>query len=199
MSALDLDLQEDPETFPTGDQELDAVLSGGLVRPSSATIFGKAGSGKSRSAVRWATHLGSTLLVSLEMPKKLAGYSAKSARAELANLHITESETDWQSKAAKVKAGTVVLDSFHYSRKQRVLKGTKVPLICHELGEWTKQTGGIALLISHQNAKGRASGETHIEHWPDYLFKFEAHGKGESKIIVQKSRYCPIGSAIVQI
>lgn len=188
----------DFDRIATGDESLDSALLGGFVRPSSLTAFGVAGVGKSRSALRWATHIGRTLLVSLEMPTPLAVYSAKSARADISKLYVMETE-DWQSEAQRVKAEVVIFDSYQYSQKQRVLKGSKVPLVCHELSEWAKQNNGIAVLIAHQNKKGRISGTTAAEHWPDYLFKFERHGGDEAKVIISKARYSPTGSAIVRI
>lgn len=197
VSAESVSLDE-LQRSPTGDSELDQVLQGGFVRPSTVTAFGVAGVGKSRSTLRWATHLGVCLLVSLEMPTKLAVLSAKGARSHLPNLYIVEHE-DWQAEAARVRAQTVVFDSYQYSQKQRVLRGSKVPLVCHELSEWAKQTNGIGILVAHQNKKGRVSGTTAAEHWPDYLFKFERHGNSEAKILISKSRYSPTGSAIVTI
>lgn len=190
---------EDLERHATGDSELDCALLGGFVRPSTLTAFGIAGVGKSRSALRWATYLGKTLLVSLEMPTKLSVLSAKEARANLDNLYVTESEDSWESEADRVKASVVVFDSFHYSQKQRVIPGSKVPRICYELSEWTKRSNGIAMMIAHQNKKGRVSGTTGVEHWPDYLFKLERHGRDEAKVLITKARYAPSGSAIVRI
>ena len=188
----------DLERYATGDESLDSALLGGFVRPSTLTAFGVAGVGKSRSTLRWATHLGPCLLISLEMPIKLAVLSAKEARADLSQLYIIEHE-DWQTEATRVKARTVVFDSYQYSQKQRVLRGSKVPLVCHELSEWAKHNNGIGILVAHQNKKGRVSGTTAAEHWPDYLFKFERHGSSEAKIIISKARYSPSGSAVVTI
>lgn len=197
IAAADVSLSE-LEHYATGDESLDSVLLGGFVRPSTLTAFGLGGVGKSRSALRWATHIGTTLLVSLEMPSELAVLSAREARADLSKLHIIEHER-WQSEANRLNAKTVILDSYHYSEKQRIVKGTKIPLVCYELSEWAKQTKGIAILIAHINKKGRVSGTTAAEHWPDYLFKFEPHGSSEAKIIITKARYAPKGSAIVTI
>lgn len=197
ISAADVSLDA-LERFPTGDESLDSALLGGFVRPCTLTAFGVAGVGKSRSTLRWATSMGVCLLVSLEMPVKLAVLSAKEARADLSKLYIVEHE-DWQSEAARVKAQTVVFDSYQYSQKQRVLHGSKVPLVCYELSEWAKQNNGIGILVAHQNKKGRVSGTTAAEHWPDYLFKFERHGNDSAKIIISKARYSPSGSAIVTI
>src|SRR6478735_34465 len=196
VCAADIAVSE-PQRYETGDSELDTVLLGGFVRPSTSTVFGRGGTGKSRSALRWATHLGRTLLVSLEMPSDLAVYSAKSARANLSQLWVTESETDWQGEAASRNASIVVYDSFHYSQKQRVIKGSKTPLICYELSEWAKATGGIVLMICHSNKRNEVSGTTAVEHWPDYLFKFAKHGASEAKVTIPKARYCPTGSAII--
>lgn len=198
VSADSISLGEIPH-YATGDESLDSLLLGGFVRPSTLTAFGVAGVGKSRSTLRWSTRMGSTLLVSLEMPLQLAVLSAKEARADLSKLYIVEHEDNWQSEAVRVKAQTVVFDSYQYSQKQRVLRGSKVPLVCHELSEWAKRYHGIGILIAHQNKKGRVSGTTAAEHWPDYLFKFERHGNDAAKIIVSKARYSPSGSAIVTI
>ncbi len=197
-SARDIGVEE-IQHYQTGDSELDSVLQGGLVRPSTMTAFGRGGPGKSRSCLRWATHLGKTLIVSLEMPKKLAVVSASEARANLDNLYITESENDWQSEAIRLNTTVVVFDSFHYSQKQRVIRGTKTPMICYELGEWSKATEGIVFVICHANKRNEVSGTTAIEHWPDYLLKFAKHGDSEAKITIPKSRYSPTGSCIVTI
>ncbi len=198
VCALDITVEE-PERFETGDSELDSVLLGGFVRPSASTLFGRGGTGKSRSSLRWATHIGVTLLISLEMPLRLSIHSAKSARADLAKLHITESETDWQAEASRIRARCVVFDSFHCSEKQKVIKGTKTPLICHELSTWVKANDGIVFMIAHSNKRNEVSGTTAVEHWPDYLFKFAKHGSDEAKITIPKARYCPTGSCIITI
>ncbi len=198
VCALNI-VSAEPERYPTGDCEFDSLLGGGLVRPSALTAFGRGGTGKSRSCFRWSTHIGKTLLVSLEMPRDLAVYSAKSARADLAKLFVTESEDTWQAQAQEINASCIVLDSFHYSRKQKLKKGTKIPEICFDLSEWAKATNGIVFVICHSNKKNEVSGTTAIEHWPDYLLKFAKHGDGESKLTLPKARYCPTGSCIITI
>lgn len=192
-------MTEEPARYESGDSELDTVLLGGFVRPSCLTAFGRGGTGKSRSCIRWATNLGPALLISLEMPANLAIHSAKSARANLSQLYVTESETDWQAEAERVKARTVVFDSLHYSQKQKVLKGTKTPAICFELGEWAKSNHGIVFMIAHSNKRNEVSGTTAVEHWPDYLFQFKKHGANEAKITIPKARYCPTGSCVITI
>jgi len=197
IAATDIEIKELEKT-PTKDESLDSMLRGGFVRPSTLTAYGPAGVGKSRSCLRWATNMGRTLLVSLEMPQELSVHSAYQARSNLSNLFIVEHE-DWQTEAQRVRADILVFDSLHYSTKQRVVKGTKVPLVLWEIAEWTKKAGTLAFVVAHQNKKGRVSGTTAAEHWPDYLFKFERHGGDEAKIVCPKSRYSPSGSAIVTI
>jgi len=201
-------ITEEPTRYESGDSELDALLLGGFVRPSTTTAFGRGGTGKSRSCIRWATHIGPTLLVSLEMPSQLAIHSAKGARANLSQLYVTESETDWESEAQRVRARTVVFDSLHYSLKQKVLKGTKTPAICFELGEWAKANNGIVFMIAHSNKRNEVSGTTAVEHWPDYLMRFSkekpnaveaAMGQEKAKITIPKARYCPTGNCVITI
>lgn len=198
ICALDIVLNE-PTRAGTGDQELDSVLLGGFVSPSTSTVFGRGGTGKSRSCIRWATNIGPTLLVSLEMPLELAVHSAKSARANLSQLYVTESETDWEREAAAIHARCVVFDSFHYSQKQKVIKGTKTPLACYELSTWAKAHDGIVFMVAHSNKRNEVSGTTAVEHWPDYLFKFAKHGSNEAKVTIPKARYCPTGSCVIAI
>lgn len=198
ISALDVDAKE-PNRYSTGDSEFDSLLMGGLVRPCTVTAFGRGGTGKSRSCLRWATNLGKTLLVSLEMPLELAVYSAKSARANLAMLHAVESEESWKAEAQETEARAIVFDSFHYSQKQRVKPGSKVPFICFELAEWAKANDGIVFMICHSNKRNEVSGTTAVEHWPDYLLKFQKHGDSESKLTLPKSRYSQTGSCIITI
>lgn len=192
-------VSEEPERYPSLDCELDSLLLGGFVRPSATTAFGRGGTGKSRSCIRWACNLGPALLVSLEMPSKLAVHSAKSARANLEELFVTESEDTWQSEAQRINARCVVFDSFHYSQKQRIRKGTKVPQVAWELSEWAKANDGIVFMICHSNKRNEVSGTTAIEHWPDYLLKFAKHGDSESKLTLPKSRYSPTGSCVITI
>ena len=191
ISALDVEAVE-PERFPTGDLPLDATLQGGFVRPSTLTAYGKPGAGKSRCCIRWACHMGRTLLISLEMAPKLAVFSAKSARTKLSNLYVTDSEDNWEAEAERLRVKTVVFDSFNYSQRPKLE-------ILTELSEWTKAADGLALVIAHQNAKGRLSGTTLAEHWPDYLFKFTKQEQGLSKVAILKGRYTPGASAIVEI
>lgn len=198
ICAADMILN-DVVRYETGDTELDTLLMGGFVKPSTTTAFGRGGTGKSRSCMRWATHLGTTLLVSLEMTAELSAMSARSARADLQKLHITESEYDWQGEASRLKAQCVVFDSFHYSQKQRVIKGTKIPLICYELGEWAKANEAIVFMICHSNKRNEVSGTTAVEHWPDYLMKFAKHGANEAKLTIPKARYCPTGACVINI
>ena len=198
VCALDIE-SEVPARYQTGDCELDSLLLGGLVRPSTLTAFGRGGTGKSRSCLRWACNLGPCLLVSLEMPPKLAVLSAKEARANLAELFVTESEDTWRAEAQRIGARSIVYDSFHYSKKQKLLRGTKTPEICYELAEWSKSSDGIVFVICHSNKRNEVSGTTAIEHWPDYLLKFAKHGDSEAKITIPKSRYSPTGSCIVAI
>ncbi len=199
ICALDIVVNE-PFRYESGDSEVDSLLLGGFVSPSTATVFGRGGTGKSRSCIRWATHIGATLLVSLEMPLELAVHSAKSARANLSQLYVTEQETDWEAEAQAIKAKCVVFDSFHYSQKQKVMKGTKTPLACYELSTWAKANDGIVFMVCHSNKRNEVSGTTAVEHWPDYLFKFAKKGSsGQSTLTIPKSRYCPTGECLVTI
>lgn len=198
ICALDIVLTDIPR-YETGDSELDTLLLGGFVTPSTSTVFGRGGTGKSRSCIRWATHIGPTLLVSLEMPLELAVHSAKSARANLSQLYVTESESEWEAEAKAIQARCVVFDSFHYSQKQKVMKGTKTPLACFELSTWAKANNGIVFMVAHSNKKNEVSGTTAVEHWPDYLFKFAKKGSSEATVTIPKARYCPTGSCVVAI
>ncbi len=192
VRAIDLEAEEIPKV-PTGQTEVDSLLHGGFVLPATVTVYGRAGTGKSRSSLRWATHIGTTLLVSLEMPLRLALHSATEARAKVENLFMIDDAEHMISEAERIGAECIIFDSYSYSNaKASVLR---------DLQAWSKECAGLVFLIVHENKKARVSGTTLTEHWPDYVIQFKAHGTGtqEARVIVQKSRYSPTGACVLTI
>lgn len=178
-----------PEKFQTGEAPLDSLLHGGLIRPSTAIIWGDAGVGKTRSVTRWATHIGKTHLISLEMPEGMIKKVVKEAGANMENLFISEEDDIFSTK---MKFDCLVYDSLHYTTRKK-------PIVLHELEQWAKKNKGIVFLIGHRNGKGQLSGPKGFEHWPDYLFNMKPHAQQEIKLKIFKARHAPRGETVINL
>lgn len=181
-----------------GDSNIDALVSGGFVssgrtgRPvgSRVMIYGGAGAGKSRIAFRWASKIGNGDIWSLEMAKELTALTAQSAGADIDSLHISETVT-------KPRAHTraIVLDSLS-ELSDNAARETAAALL-----EWTKTSGGVAILIVQVTKDENYAGRGWIKHWPDYVFKVAKARKlpGHARVSLLKSRYSGLGETTVPL
>lgn len=184
-----------PDNLPryqTGDAPFDSILHGGIVLPSTTVLWGPGGVGKTRCALRWATHIGNTLAISKEMPEAMLSDAASKSGSDMQKLYITESDgPEWQEMAKDCCAKVVVFDSLHYAERKK-------PILLEELAAWAKR-GGIVFLIAHRNKKGDLKGDTSFEHWPDYLLNLLPHGNQEIRLKIKKARHAPKGEAIIAL
>lgn len=175
----------------SGDPELDSVLAGGWVLGSSALVWGDPGAGKTRLCLRWAAQAAPCLFASLEMPPELVLDTAASAGAELGGLWLVDTAEGIQAEAARIGARSVVVDSV-------TATGRALALV-RELSAWAPSSGAVVWMVAHRNGRGRARGGPALEHWPDYTVNLRPRGKHAARVVVRKSRYCPRGSAVVEL
>lgn len=173
----------------TGDVNLDNLLLGGIVAGSTVMLWGRGGSGKSRVALRWASFMGQSLVLSLEMADSLCAHSANSAGAIIENLDISELVI-----APSVQHRTIILDSLSE------LPENEGKALAVRLKQWAKDTKGIVFLIVHMTKSGEYAGRNWIRHWPDYELRVSQAKKVQgARVSVLKSRYSPLDSVVVPL
>ena len=174
---------------PTGDSILDKLLMGGIVEGATVLLWGKGGSGKSRLALRWSSHIGTSQIWSLEMAGALTAFSAQSAGADMSKLIIEEQITP-MSELYKV----IVLDSLSELPPETGQR------LCAELKTWAKRTKTIVFVIVHITKGGEYAGRGWIRHWPDYEFRVsQARKVAGTRVSVLKSRFSPLGDVVVPL
>lgn len=181
---------------PCGDSAFDVVLGGGFAIPSWVGLWGLAGSGKSRTAFRWCTHVGVTLCCSLEMPLALARETAASAGAKLERLHIAEDvhPDDFAELARSVRASVLLWDSISELDDDAGL------LLMRNVRAWCNAGKRFAVVICHETKDGNYRGPSTFGHAPDYLIKTSpAALEGRAEVAVRKSRFCGRGVTTVPI
>lgn len=166
--------------LPTGDPELDHLLGGGWFTGESVLVHGPPGSGKSRLCLRWASALGPALVLTLEMPAGLTRELAASAGAELRELYPLEDVRGWESEARRLGARSVLIDSISKTRRPRDT--------LNQCRTWAQKTGGVALLVSHENSRGGAAGGLSVEHDPDSVLRVSDAEHGTALVRVVKRR-----------
>jgi predicted ATP-dependent serine protease len=173
------------ERIPTMEPELDQLLGGGFARKSKALLFGGDGAGKSRLGLRLATHLGPSLVISLEMPLELATETARHAGADLPSMFVVTEIDGWRHEAEGCTA--ILLDSIS-------MVGRGAFSLLEDLGQWAEETSGVLIVIAQVNARGRPLGPNKLRHFPDYVIRASQSATvGQTRIRIQKSRYCPPG------
>jgi len=187
-----VDITDTPRTRQrTHDADFDHVLGGGFALSSWAVLWGLAGSGKSRCALRWSTHLGRTLWVTHEMPQELVAETARSCGAKLSNLFIAEhAQPDELAQLARdARSNVLGFDSISELDNDGGLE------LLDTVRRWV--TGGprIAIVICHETKDGDYRGPSTIGHAPDYLLRTAPSSDG-CAVAVKKSRFCAQGACV---
>jgi len=184
------DVKAEPrKRYLTGDKELDA-LTNGFPAGARVLLWGRGGSGKSRCALRWATHIGKTLALSVEMEEDECVRSAREAGGKLSELVITRDENA-QLPSRGVRC--LVLDSISECRDQEAMLA--------RLTAWATQTRGIVFMVCHATKAGQYKGPTGLQHWGEAEIRVRASKAkpGMARLTFGKSRFCANGSASVPL
>lgn len=178
----------------THDLELDGLLGGGFALGSWAGLWGRAGSGKSRLALRWLTHMGRTLWVSNEMPEDLVYLTATSAGAVLENLYIgTDIEPgELAAHCREHHCNFVGFDSI-----SELSDGDGAELL-EQMQFWSCGGPRFGIVICHETKDGQYRGPSTFGHAPDYLIR-TAPEPPFAQVSIEKSRYCAVGSVLCEL
>jgi DNA repair protein RadA/Sms len=177
---------------PTGMNELDRVLGGGLVDGSVVLLSGEPGIGKSTLLLQISAVLASTrkvLYVSGEESKGQLKLRAERLAIEADSLYLlTETDTDAVlSECEDFKPDVIIIDSIQTLSSNRF---TSVPGSVTQVREGAmalishaKKTGAAVFLVGHVNKEGGISGPKILEHMVDAVLYFEGERTNSYRII----------------
>lgn len=179
---------------PTGDLELDQLLGGGFAVGSWAGMWGRAGSGKSRLALRWLTHMGRTLWCSNEMPEDLVWQTAQSCGAVLENLYIgTDVDSSEVGQLCREhRCNLMGFDSISELPEPEGLQLMK------DVKYWAEGGPRFGIVICHETKTGDFLGPTAFGHTPDTLIR-TSREPPFARVTIEKSRFCAVDSVLCEL
>jgi DNA repair protein RadA/Sms len=186
---------------PTGVDELDRVLGGGLVAGAVVLLAGEPGVGKSTLllavAARWAAGgAGTALYVTGE--ESAAQVRLRAGRtATLADALYVAAETDLAAVLAHVDAvapSLLVVDSVQTVSSAEVDGAaggvTQVRAVAATLIQVAKQRGVAVVLVGHVTKDGSVAGPRVLEHLVDVVLQFEGERHTRLRLVrALKNRY----------
>ncbi len=189
---------EEIARIDTGNEEINRILGGGLMRGSSVLVGGEPGIGKSTLMLQVAASLktkGRILYVSGEE-------SAAQIRLRADRLEISQERIEILCEAdlsvilrhfEQLKPVLVIIDSIQalYAAESGSAPGT-VTQIRHcsqELNDRTKARGSSVFLIGHVTKEGIIAGPKVIEHLVDTVIYFEQAGTDIRLVRASKNRF----------
>lgn len=187
-------VQEEPELrTPTGIQELDRVLGGGVVPGSLILLGGDPGIGKSTLLLQAADCLarrGSRVLyASGEESVRQIKMRASRLHVDGHNLHVI-SETNIHQVEAQRAALTpdfMVIDSIQtmFLPEKNAAPGSvsQVREVTAQLMRCAKQNGVSIFLVGHVTKDGSLAGPRVLEHMVDAVLSFEGDGRQDHRIL----------------
>ena len=191
-------------TRPTGVEELDRVLGGGLVPGSVTLIGGEPGIGKSTLLLQAAATMAAAgarcLLVSAEESRQQVRLRAERMGALDAGLWLV-AETSLPGVLAavdEVKPDVVVVDSIQTVFDPDVGSApgsvTQVRECAARLVGLAKQRGLATLLVGHVTKEGALAGPRVLEHVVDTVLSFEGERHHALRLLrAVKHRFGPTG------
>jgi DNA repair protein RadA/Sms len=186
--------------WPTGIEEFDFVLGGGIVPGSIVLVGGEPGIGKSTILLQVAARLEaagqSTLYVSGEesaLQVKLRAERLGGAAEEVMTLAETELESILLH-AAELGPRVLLVDSIQtvYTPELEGAPGNvgQVRECAARLQRFAKQTGTAVFLVGHVTKGGNIAGPKTLEHIVDTVVYFEAAGGLDHRVLrATKNRF----------
>lgn len=199
VSFSDIEAQDDDRT-PSGIDELDRVLGGGIVAGSVVLIGGAPGIGKSTVAIQMAARLCETgskvLYVSGEESERQIKMRGERLGLTAADLFILP-ETNLQSilnASSNLIPDLIIVDSIQtvYSEKIESAPGSvsQVREVAGQLMMFAKQTSTPVFITGHVTKEGSIAGPKTLEHIVDTVLYFEGDRHHNHRIIrATKNRF----------
>lgn len=194
----EVETTEAPRT-PSGSEEFDRVLGGGLVRGAVVLIGGDPGIGKSTLLLQVLAHLGQAqrvLYVSGEESAQQIALRARRLAVDAGAMRLL-AEINMETilaTLAKEQPEFVVIDSIQtvYSEQLQSAPGSvaQVRECSAQLTRYAKTTGTTILLVGHVTKDGTLAGPRVLEHIVDAVLYFEGDTHSSFRLIrAQKNRF----------
>lgn len=168
------------QRLPTGDNELDRVLGGGIVPGSLTLLGGEPGIGKSTLLLQISLNLPyRTLYVSGEESQKQIKMRAERITSDTENCFIL-TETKTQNIFRQIEAiapEIIIIDSIQTLHSDYIESSagsiSQIRETTAELIKFAKETNIPVLLIGHITKDGSIAGPKILEHMVDTVLQFE--------------------------
>lgn len=186
--------QNNQGRLPTGINELDRVLGGGVVPGLFALLGGEPGIGKSTLMLQAAARISSQLTTSVLYVSGEESMGQTAMRAERlgvaqADIQIL-AETNLQTileVARKSKPSLLAIDSIQtlYLPDQGSHPGsmTQVRDCAGLLLQFAKETNTPTFLVGHVTKDGHLAGPKHLEHMVDVVLSFEGDNRNSFRLL----------------
>jgi DNA repair protein RadA/Sms len=178
-----------PRKYPTGNEELDRVLGGGLTPGAAVLLGGEPGIGKSTLMLQVAANLpGTGLYISGEESPGQIKTRADRLRLPQDSLEILceTSLENLMELISESRPAYLVVDSIQtlISEEAGAVPGTpsQLKIAGHRLTTWAKATGIPVFLIAHVTKEGTIAGPKVIEHLVDTVLYFD-HSSSDLRIL----------------
>ena len=183
---------EELDRMPTGIDEFDRALGGGLVEGSVVLIGGDPGIGKSTLLLQSLAHLAASREVLYVSGEESAGQVALRARRlglDVQRLPLL-AEISLERICATIEArrpAVVVIDSIQtlYSEQLQSAPGSvaQVRECAAQLTRLSKQTGVSVVMIGHVTKEGTLAGPRVLEHMVDTVLYFEGDTHSSFRLV----------------
>ena len=183
---------EDVQRVPTGSEEFDRVLGGGLVEGSVVLIGGDPGIGKSTLLLQALAHLSASrevLYVSGEESASQIALRARRLGLEGARVPLL-AEIELERVLAAIndrRPAVAVIDSIQtlYSSQLTSAPGSvaQVRECAAQLTRLSKQTGVAIVMIGHVTKEGTLAGPRVLEHIVDTVLYFEGDTHSSHRLV----------------
>jgi DNA repair protein RadA/Sms len=187
---------------PSGTEELDRVLGGGLVPGSVILLGGDPGIGKSTLLLQVAVHVGTSGPVLYASGEESVGQV--SLRAQRLGLEARELRLVAQTHlgsilalAGELKACVLVIDSIQTVQSGSAGAGagaiSQLRECTAELVRFAKSSGTTVIIVGHVTKDGAIAGPKLLEHLVDTVLYFESDAGSRYRIVrATKNRFGPV-------
>lgn len=185
---------------PTGLDEIDRVLGGGIVRGAFMLLGGDPGIGKSTLALQLAGKIKNILYVSGEESAEQVKMRAERLKADLSHLKfLPQTDTDKIiATARELSPDLLIIDSIQTIHTSEATGGagsvSQITACAAKLMELAKTSGIPILIIGHVTKDGMVAGPKTLEHLVDTVIYLENDSQNYYKILrTVKNRFGSIG------